>query len=223
MKKRLLQLFIFLFLASTSHAYYQAEQGRWLNRDPIEEQGGLNLYSFTQNTPINYCDFLGNKSCPTLGELRWSKIKKGERKGCFTKVSLNLFNVEPFVTIPLVGFRDPISWSQPGPGVNTYLVSAEIHKTYKIYRRLSTKQEECQCVKGKLKWKKDGKQAFYYQTTLQPVNGKVYLRDQIVALDIGTDFGYAESQSNRIRATWEGIVKDYRICPKLRYDHWYYH
>ena len=59
MKKRLLQLSIFLFLASTTQAYYQAEQGRWLNRDPIEEWGGVNVYGLVENDPVNYIDYIG--------------------------------------------------------------------------------------------------------------------------------------------------------------------
>lgn len=33
--------------------------GRWLNRDPIRESGGLNLFAFVQNTPINAVDLYG--------------------------------------------------------------------------------------------------------------------------------------------------------------------
>ena len=39
--------------------YYDPGQGRFLNRDPIEEQGGLNLYAFVGNDPVNRWDFLG--------------------------------------------------------------------------------------------------------------------------------------------------------------------
>ncbi len=41
--------------------YYSPELGRWLNRDPIEEEGGYNLYGFVYNEPVNYIDVLGNK------------------------------------------------------------------------------------------------------------------------------------------------------------------
>jgi len=34
---------------------------RWLNRDPITERGGLNLYRFARNNPINFYDLLGLK------------------------------------------------------------------------------------------------------------------------------------------------------------------
>ncbi len=39
--------------------YYNPEMGRWLNRDPIEEQGGVNLYVFCQNDLIGSVDMLG--------------------------------------------------------------------------------------------------------------------------------------------------------------------
>ena len=39
--------------------YYHAKLGRFINRDPIAEAGGLNLYGFVTNDPINYYDYLG--------------------------------------------------------------------------------------------------------------------------------------------------------------------
>lgn len=38
---------------------YDTETGRWLSRDPIEENGGLNLYGYTGSDPINAIDPLG--------------------------------------------------------------------------------------------------------------------------------------------------------------------
>jgi len=42
-----------------THRYYSPDMGRWLNRDPIEEQGGINLYGFVGNDPVNRWDYLG--------------------------------------------------------------------------------------------------------------------------------------------------------------------
>lgn len=44
---------------TTSFAYYQAEQGRWISRDPIGEKGGINLNAFVANDGINKTDNLG--------------------------------------------------------------------------------------------------------------------------------------------------------------------
>ena len=38
---------------------YNADSGRWLNRDPIEEAGGINLYGYVGNNTINAIDPLG--------------------------------------------------------------------------------------------------------------------------------------------------------------------
>lgn len=39
--------------------YYQPNLQRWLNRDPIGEFGGINLYNYVGNDPINHIDALG--------------------------------------------------------------------------------------------------------------------------------------------------------------------
>ena len=41
------------------YRYYSTELGRWLSRDPLGEEGGLNLYSFLHNSSINTFDPLG--------------------------------------------------------------------------------------------------------------------------------------------------------------------
>ncbi len=41
------------------HRYYAPATGRWISRDPIDEEGGINLYAFVQNNPINDVDLLG--------------------------------------------------------------------------------------------------------------------------------------------------------------------
>jgi RHS repeat-associated protein len=41
--------------------YYDPVSGRWTKRDPIGEDGGLNLYGFVRNSSVNKTDYLGQK------------------------------------------------------------------------------------------------------------------------------------------------------------------
>lgn len=41
------------------HRYYDPITNRWINRDPIQEAGGMNLYAMVGNDPVNSADFLG--------------------------------------------------------------------------------------------------------------------------------------------------------------------
>ena len=39
--------------------YYKASTGDWLNRDPIEERGGLDIYGFVKENPLSFVDLTG--------------------------------------------------------------------------------------------------------------------------------------------------------------------
>ena len=45
-----------VMLVQTAQAFYNPSTGRWLNRDPIEELDGPNLYAFVHNNPANRVD-----------------------------------------------------------------------------------------------------------------------------------------------------------------------
>jgi RHS repeat-associated protein len=45
--------------------YFDSQQGQWLSRDPIAENGGINLYAYVLNNPINLWDLLGMFPNPT--------------------------------------------------------------------------------------------------------------------------------------------------------------
>lgn len=64
-----LLLFVFTLLGSQHlQAFYNPETGRWLSRDPIEEQGGVNPYGMVGNGPVNKCDYLGLKITRYTGQ-----------------------------------------------------------------------------------------------------------------------------------------------------------
>ena len=46
-------------LSLTLNRAYNANLGRWINRDPVGEDGGINLYAYVNNEPINERDPLG--------------------------------------------------------------------------------------------------------------------------------------------------------------------
>jgi len=74
------------------HRYYNPSLGRWPNRDPIGERGGINLYGYVENDPINGVDPLGLDSIsPTPDQetvLRLAIIRL--RKAEFYELAQNL-------------------------------------------------------------------------------------------------------------------------------------
>ena len=76
---RLLRLALvhLVFLGSSAQAHYDPNIGRWLSRDPIAENGGLNLYGFIGNNGINHIDILGL----SLDEFNWEGPAKEVKGG----------------------------------------------------------------------------------------------------------------------------------------------
>jgi RHS repeat-associated protein len=56
-------------LMIASYRFYDPAVGRWLNRDPLGERGGLNLYAYADNNPVNRLDPHGLSSVPS-GDMR---------------------------------------------------------------------------------------------------------------------------------------------------------
>jgi len=46
--------------------YYDPSGGRWINRDPISYAGGLNVYGYVGNNPVNFIDPDGLDGAPNL-------------------------------------------------------------------------------------------------------------------------------------------------------------
>jgi RHS repeat-associated protein len=57
-------------LAYFGYRMYSPVIGKWLTFDPIEEKGGINLYVYVQNNPINLIDPWGQKPL-SAGHLDW--------------------------------------------------------------------------------------------------------------------------------------------------------
>ena len=56
-----------------NYRYYNPELGRWISRDPIEEQGGFNLYCIIGNNPLLGWDSLGYELSSLCSNLTWNQ------------------------------------------------------------------------------------------------------------------------------------------------------
>ena len=58
------------------YRYYSVEMGRWISRDPIAEQGGVNLYGFCGNDPVDKVDYLGYLSISPGVGTEWGEVRE---------------------------------------------------------------------------------------------------------------------------------------------------
>ncbi len=58
------------------YRYYSPNTGRWLNRDPLGEAGGNNLYCFVFNDPADKLDHLGKNAGDLLLKIRGKQIPR---------------------------------------------------------------------------------------------------------------------------------------------------
>jgi len=71
-------------VAYYGYRYYDPKTGRWPSRDPIEEEGGINLYGFVGNDGVNYVDLVGLSKLPGTVWMRCLRCKDGSSKGKMT-------------------------------------------------------------------------------------------------------------------------------------------
>jgi len=75
--------------------YYSPDTGRWVNRDPIGEQGGVNLYAIVANNPVNLWDPFGLESYIVYGTSGFHTyghvgiISRNPSTGVYTRLDYN--------------------------------------------------------------------------------------------------------------------------------------
>ncbi len=71
------------------HRYYEPTLAAWLCRDPLEEEGGINLYGVTGGDPVNGIDPLGLFDVPTHGNMAISAMTELNGKLGLTRAQYN--------------------------------------------------------------------------------------------------------------------------------------
>ncbi|MBQ7251763.1 MAG: hypothetical protein IJS32_04090 [Kiritimatiellae bacterium] len=86
------------------YRYYAPRLGRWMTRDPIEEKGGINVYSFLGNASADRFDTLG---------LAWKIQRTGKLQAIATVDCDTLNTLAPMTGLSL---RDYGKWLEPDDG-----------------------------------------------------------------------------------------------------------
>ena len=84
----------------SGYRFYNPDISRWLKRDLIRENGGVNLYAFVQNAPVFVIDWLGLLFVPMNPPPAWFNQFDSEGKACCC-------DREPEVTLTI---RDAATW-----------------------------------------------------------------------------------------------------------------
>ena len=85
--------------------YYSPSLGRFLNRDPIGEMGGTNLYAFVENDPVNGWDYLGlEEACDPADSAAGLCDETPRRRGFFKRLGKGIGNAIGGIGRAVVGF-----------------------------------------------------------------------------------------------------------------------
>ena len=70
-----------LLVAQSAYAFYNPQLGRWATRDPIEEEGGFNLYAVAFNDLVNSRDAFGLQGKGGKPATRTTTVEPGRLEG----------------------------------------------------------------------------------------------------------------------------------------------
>lgn len=109
--------------------YYLPETSRWLNRDPLGERGGLNLYGFVNNNSINFFDVLGFYTYDMHFAATYAALRAAG------KAPKTAWNLAYYSAIPDINKQYDAIGDKYGPGANwaKSLFGDEVARGYQKY------------------------------------------------------------------------------------------
>ena len=95
----LLAIVSLILLSQTAQAHYDPNIGRFINRDPIEEEGGANLYGFVRNAPLSKVDRLGLDIIDDMQPVEDAPNSEPQQDCCVTGIKRIRFRTQDQITI----------------------------------------------------------------------------------------------------------------------------
>ena len=96
------------------YRFYSPGVERWMNRDPLGERGGINLYGFVQNDPVNFVDPEGLARVP-LPRIRpnskWNPKGRDPRTDMAKKFDKRFYDTVGDGIGLFLPFATPLGWA----------------------------------------------------------------------------------------------------------------
>jgi RHS repeat-associated protein len=150
------------------YRFYSPGLGKWINRDPIAESGGVNLYAYVENTPNDAVDMYGLDKWPGMGpmtfceDLAWriEQVRKELIKR-FNDMRADKFGLFPYGSQPNPLYPDKGTWEGH---------QEQFESKQRNLRKLLNKYDDtnCKCQKGAEIEKSDVWHWAYVPTPTQP-------------------------------------------------------
>jgi len=218
----------------SGYRFYNPDLGRWINRDPIGELGGVHLYAFLKNHVIAAIDLFGAKiylpgdpgypnlppgpgedSCDQdiAGASGWSNREYSGVMTCSKDHELTEFDYEMIpVVLPIIDIWNPISWTMP-PGVEIWLAEGKIEWLIIEFRKISESYIECNCREGNWQWREtenaDGYSKKFMYEKIDESEASMDKATQFLVANLGGLGAYPDENevADRIKADWKADAK----------------
>ena len=120
---------LFLLAPFSGQCFYNPSAGRWLNRDPIEERGGILLYGFATNQPVSAYDTRG-----LCGGCKCLRPHVTYDPGNDTMEGFKWYDDPKYPGNPRFGNQIQVFWEVAGDSNKCHYYQDETHSTLDVTR-----------------------------------------------------------------------------------------